>query len=223
MGVYDTFWAEHDGKPISVQSKRFACHLADYQIGDGVSLSAVKSERHHDAVYCVVEDIYPALADGTTLWVGLLICDGDYSDYVVRTTEADAETAGQQLVVAWRLPEVRAGRLAVHQRQLVAQRNTLQIRLSRIRGLLNDYYHWLYERENPPPDNIKQSKVLQKLFGPQRSYAKEPLDRWVAEELKSYEGELKTENELDVDYYFDLLKKRRGKSVAKAKDSGKER
>lgn len=137
MGMFDTFHIQDRGRELAVQSKRFACLLDDYRIGDFVSfdhgtptgITAWVEDHKHDwrDPTCPVE------------WAVILLVDGCFLDAYVADSEADARQAATVLVKLWQAPERQAEALKRHAREHYDARMRYRGALGEISALLSDY------------------------------------------------------------------------------------
>lgn len=218
MGMFDTLVFQHKGKRRATQVKWAGQALCTYELGDRIGTNESDAEvlRPFD-VY--IEEFGE---NSKPLWLVVMLHDFRWVDYRVTGSLKSARAAGQELIQQWSDPACRAGKLADLVKVLADERVALHSRLLCISSLLSDYYHWSYVQEFPRK-KTKESRLMQKAFGPFRDYSTQPFDRWLAAELKDQlKAQTKCSDGIDVDYYYNELLRDRAalKDGQKGSDEG---
>lgn len=218
MGMFDTLIFQHEGKRRAVQVKWAGQALCTFELGDriGSNEDDIEVLRPFD-VY--IEEF---VEDSQPLWLVVMLHEFRWVDYRITGSLESARAAGQDMILQWSDPAFRAGKLAELVAVLADEREALHSRLLCISTLLSDYYHWCYVQEFPP-ENKEESWLMQKAFGPFRDYSKQPFDRWLAAELKDQlKAQMKSGDDIDVDYYYNELLRDRAalKDGQKGSDEG---
>jgi hypothetical protein len=180
MGMFDTFHIHDRGRELVVQSKRFACQLDEYRIGDFVSfdhgpptgITAWIENHKHDwrDPTCPVE------------WVVILLVDGCFLDAFVSGSESEARQAADVMVKLWQSPERQAQDLKRHALDHYDARMCYRRGLERLAALLHDYASW--DTDKAMGEKVTQRRCL--LF--QHDFDKETWDWAVARLLLDVEG-----------------------------------
>lgn len=137
MGMFDTFYLDHRGRTLDVQSNQFARVLNNYHLGDFVDfdlatprgVTAYIEDYRHDHIdpNCPLE------------WIVLLLVDGCFLDAYVAESEEEARQVADTMVKLWQSPERQAEAFRRHSQNHHDARRRLEHTLEGVSRLLSDY------------------------------------------------------------------------------------
>lgn len=149
MGMFDSFYLQHHGQEVEVQSKQFANSLQHIRLGDFIEFDSATPI----GVQGIVEDFKPVYSDQEApyLWCVLIILSGCFVDYMICDEKAEALRAVEVMVKLWQQPERQADALLKFSSAHFVKSEKLVKTLSNVAWLLNQYQSWI-ENSGKRPD-----------------------------------------------------------------------
>lgn len=141
MGMFDSFYVQHQGQEAEVQSKQFARVLAHYHLGAFVQFDYGTPTGVCAFVEKFCLDYRDPAARGW--WCVFLMLNGCFVDYLICDNEDEANSAAAVMVRLWQQPERQIEGLLRFAAQHYAARESNKALLHRVIALLDRYQSWL--------------------------------------------------------------------------------
>ena len=141
MGMFDSFYLQHQDREVEVQSKQFANSLQHIRLGDFIEFDNATPI----GVQGIIEDFKVNYSDHDApyLWCVLIILSGCFVDYLICDDKAEAQRATEVMVKLWQQPERQAEALLKFSSAHFAKSEMLARTLGNVAGLLNQYQSWI--------------------------------------------------------------------------------